>query len=607
MSDLALTVEPSELETATSRISRLAQRNGCFSAQEFALDLGVSWDSIRVGDPESIEEICDFASVDQARLLRSSYRSGETANSKWVANEWIAPKFMRFDKIAVCASCVAGSMSENLNHLSAGAPVWWFFDGLRICPVHNEILVELPPKGTGRCKHDFAGRVSDNHSLIQEAAHSPRRHEAGKLESYVLQRLSGQGGTAQRWINTLDLATVVRASELLGLAVSGQGASGHRVEDSRALAEATEVGFNILSHGSRRLKSKLTKLRPYHPKGGFYAEYYPFSRWLERFQDRAGCKPLIQSVREFVVETYPFEIGDLVLGQPVETKHVHSISSSASKANVSFPRMRTVLGAARERKALRHLPRPDRNLWVRTCDWDQFLEDLGLAVTLKPAAHRTGVCSSMFMGLVSAGYIRPIDRVPEMAPRYLPQEIDRFLLEVSQNSRSMAAVPKGMISLNSIQSSCRVGMVPVLELLLKNRLTNTGTLEGKAGLSAILITKEEVLDHLEGPPLKGFSSEELRRHLGINSSTVPWLVSNGYLQSEHVPHPRSRKLIRLFKHEEIERFLEKYETVGRISHRLHKKPPFVLKLLKGHGIEPVPVERNMSVFFRREDLPVDFL
>jgi hypothetical protein len=150
-------------------------------------------------------------------------------------------------------------------------------------------------------------------------------------------------------------------------------------------------------------------------------------------------------------------------------------------------------------------------------------------------------------------------------------------------------------------------MVPVLELLLKNRLTNTGILEGKAGLSAILIAKEEVLDHLEGPPLKGFSSEELRRHLGINSSTVPWLVSNGYLQSEHVPHPRSRKLIRLFKHEEIERFLEKYETVGRISHRLHKKPPFVLKLLKGHGIEPIPVGRNMSVFFRREDLPVDFL
>jgi hypothetical protein len=194
-----------------------------------------------------------------------------------------------------------------------------------------------------------------------------------------------------------------------------------------------------------------------------------------------------------------------------------------------------------------------------------------------------------------------------MAPRYLPQEIDYFLQKVSQNSRSMALIPKGMISLNAVQSSCKVGMVPVLELLLKNRLTNTGIFEDKVGLSAILVSKEEVLDQLEGPPLRGLSSEKLRRHLGINTSTVPWLVSNGYLLSEHVPHPRTRKSIRLFRYEEVERFLEKYETAGRISHRLQKKPPFVLKLLKCQGVEPIPVERNMSVFFRREDLPIDFL
>lgn len=72
-------------------------------------------------------------------------------------------------------------------------------------------------------------------------------------------------------------------------------------------------------------------------------------------------------------------------------------------------------------------------------------------------------------------------------------------------------------------------------------------------------------------------------------------------------HPRTRKSIRLFRHDEIDKFLAEYETVDRLSHRFATKPPYIVKQLKQLGLEPLDVERNMSVIYRRRDLPDEFL
>ncbi len=606
MSGLALTVEPSELEPATSWISRLAQRNGCSTAQEFALDMGVSWKAIRVGDQSAISRICEIAKVDVGLLKGGTYRAGDSG-SKWIADELLASKQMRFDRAKVCATCVTDSFSACKSYLRSGFPVWWSFDGLIVCPIHNELLLELEPTRQGQCNHDLAGRVYDNHSRIITAANSPQRYVAHGLEKYVIQRLSGDAGSRRRWINTLDLSTVIRASEMLGNVVIGSGPRGDMFVGGKELADATAVGFEMLSSGPQHLKIKLEKLLPSRQKGGFIADFFPFSRWLERFQERPGCRPLVKVVRDFAVENHPFEIGDLVFGEAVEAKRVHSISSSASKANVPFPRMRKALGAARERKALTNLPRPNHYLWVRTSEWDPWLEEFGSAIQAKPAAHLMGVCRSTFIEMVSVGFVKPLADVPGMAPRYLAADIAKFIDTVTQGSVEVETLPNDVFALNAAQYSCGVGMIRVIQLLLNGELRSVWRLASKQGLRAIHLSKLEVLDQMEGPPLPGVGSVELRKLLAINYETIPWLEANGFLVSEKAADPRTQKSMRLFRFEVIDRFLNSYETVGRISHRLHKKPPYIVKLLKDKGIEPILVERNMSVFFRREDLPVDFL
>lgn len=226
---------------------------------------------------------------------------------------------------------------------------------------------------------------------------------------------------------------------------------------------------------------------------------------------------------------------------------------------------------------------------------------------MKPAAHLMGVCRSTFIELVAAGFVKPLADVPGLAPRYLASDIARFIDTISQGSVQIETLPDDVFALNTAQGSCGVGMIRVIRLLLNGELESVWRLASEQGLRAIHLSKVEVLDQLEGPPLPGVGSVELRKLLAINYETIPWLEANGLLVSEKAADPRTQKSMRLFRFEVIERFLNTYETVGRISHRLHKKPPYIVKLLKDQGIAPIPVEHNMSVFFRREDLPVDFL
>lgn len=146
----------------------------------------------------------------------------------------------------------------------------------------------------------------------------------------------------------------------------------------------------------------------------------------------------------------------------------------------------------------------------------------------------------------------------------------------------------------------------MLKLLRERQLKDVGRISGRSGLRGILIRIEEVLDQMEGPPLPGLGSHDTRKFLRINCQTMPWLVSEGILACEKALHPRSRKSMQLFRHEVLEDFLAKYETCGRMSHRFGMKPPYVVKELAALGVNPIPVERSMSVIYRRRDLPMSY-
>ena len=223
---------------------------------------------------------CELANVDPEQLLKFTYRIGDESTSKWVGDEWIAPKLMRFDAPSVCPSCIEDAQSGSSNFLGSGAPIWWYIDGIRSCPIHGRALIQLPRPERGRCKHDHAGRVRDNTSLIMKALKSGERRAPTEVELYVIRRLSCGRSKHRRWVDRLDIGTVIRASEQLGLVALEKNGRDQSKIDEQTLAAASSSGFSAISRGPKNLARELARLSPKRPRGGFYSDFFTISLCL---------------------------------------------------------------------------------------------------------------------------------------------------------------------------------------------------------------------------------------------------------------------------------------------------------------------------------------
>lgn len=607
MSTLALRLQPSEFETATSWASRLSERNGCSRVQDFVHDMGISWKAFRTGNLQAITSLCELAGVSPEIVHKHAYRVGDNATEKWIGDEWIAPNLLRFDRLTICPDCVSGSFTEDYRYLTRGAHVWWAIEGFRVCPIHDRPLVSLEPTVDERCKHDFSGRVRDNLDLVRSHSSSRTSLKAGVLEHYIMNRLKLGTGKSGRWIDALDLATVVRASERLGLVAMGHNSRPQKTFTEETMIVASAKGFELLCKGPKRLVTELQRLKSERGSRSFFSDFFPFSYWVERLQKNGHAAPLTDCVREFIICNYPCAAGEKVLGKVTAERRIHTISSAAQVADVTVPRMRKALAAAQRGDSLQHLPRPDMNLWVRASDWNPWLKEFGHAITQEPAAQRLGVSPSTFTQLVASGFLEPVAEVQDMADRYLPETIDGLLVDATGYAKPVSVAPNDLVPLNTVQSFCKAKMTEVLSLLINHQLESVARLEGSTGLNGIFVSKQEVLDQLEGPPLEGLGSDKVRRYLRINALTVPWLAKKKLLKPERVLHPRTKKLVHLYRHSEVDRFLEAYETAGRLAKRLNLSPQKTVAMLKQEGLEPLPVKRNMSAIFLKKELPTPYL
>lgn len=117
-----------------------------------------------------------------------------------------------------------------------------------------------------------------------------------------------------------------------------------------------------------------------------------------------------------------------------------------------------------------------------------------------------------------------------------------------------------------------------------------------------MVSKEEVLDALEGPPFDGFTKDELRWRWRISSSTISHLVNSGLLKSKQIKHPRNRKNMRYVPSAEALRFESEYKTLGCLSEELEIHPIKLASELEKHEILSMNLPRGLSRIYRTSDL-----
>lgn len=120
---------------------------------------------------------------------------------------------------------------------------------------------------------------------------------------------------------------------------------------------------------------------------------------------------------------------------------------------------------------------------------------------------------------------------------------------------------------------------------------------GRKGLSGLYVSKEEVLDALEGPPLDRFT-KELRWKWRVSTSTITHLVNSGFVRSHRTRHPRNRKHLDLVDPDEVHRFEQQHRTLGCLSVECALHPIGLASKLADLNVRSINLPKSLSRIYR---------
>lgn len=599
---LGLSLEPSKYETATSWVSRLAAHNFATHVQHFVGDMGVSWRAIIGGEEASIGEICRMAGVSTSIVMRyakKTKRSGQT----FVGATNVGSKFCQNNNMSICPKCILEWQSSN-GELSEGAKVWWQAVSIRTCSKHDVLLIDLPKPQGNRCNYDFAGRVRDHISEIQDAAKSIRGRKSSEYEKYMMSRLCMDQSKSADWLDGMEVWVVANACQSLGLTLSNRAGCNMEGLSAEELSVARDLGFGALCQGPSAMGAAMRRAQDSAAcRGqGFMRDFKKFHNYLNRMEVTVGSKRLKDAVRHYAINNYPTVPGEIILGRPADRRVIHSVLSASERANVSRSRLFTALRHIRDTCALPLLPPPNRHLWIPCKEWDPWLVEYGKSVVFKQAAKKLGVSKPILQQIVDAGWLKPLADFPKQVPRLHPSELQAFLERMLGAGTPVNSIDDTMISIERAPPVLATPLLDLLQLVWERRLKFVGIRTGIFGLRSIVLRREEVVDLLERPEPDGWCSEDARRHLHVSSITMTWLTRNQLIRIVRRPDHRTHRLMNHITPDAISDFLSKYETLGRIAHAEQLQAKSVLAKLRQMGITELPLPSPHSKIFTRAAL-----
>lgn len=604
MVKLALTVPPLAWETPVSFASRLAFRNGCVSTRALCSDMAISFDKLVDGDLQALAGLAELGGLeDESYSFSAIRRIGIKAFV--LGSEPIHPTIVRRETLRICPACVLDDRLQS--HLPPGASmagrVAWQLRPLRTCPVHGLPLASFAFAESNH-RNDFGYRLAQVRLANLVSAGSVRRRSPSSLERHLDARLFS-GGPNGSWLDQIGVAALSRCCEVLGAMV----ARGPDVlldalneDDLHAMGG---VGFGILEPGPHNLRDYLSTLQDRAGRGGAAGAQQMFGalyKWLAFSASGPEAATLRDVVRSHIIETMPVGAGEVVLGQAVEKRRVHSVSSAAKEYGFHINTLRNNLSAAgvvTSDDAVMHA-----QAIFKVEENRVLLERLQRGVSTKTLRDRMNIDRVPLFILTSNEILRPIIGRATQDPVFDPEDADRLLEDLGRAGVAVSVPTARQVGVSAATKRANCSLVETIRIMLAGELRWVGLLEGERGFRALLIDADELRAKVALPPLEGFVPSALCKKLGIRGSAIQQMIQSGILETIVVVNPVNRCPQVIVPPAAYEKFVSAYTSLRDVSFQKgHLSARRTLKELMSSGIHPDPQILSFGAYvFLKSDI-----
>lgn len=439
------------------------------------------------------------------------------------------------------------------------------------------------------------------------------------LQDYVTARLADEqrffGEMRSDWLDGQQIDQAARACEMLG-ACRTFGA--HTDLDKLSLAqwdEAGAAGFEAAGGGSTGIRQALHEIsvRSLREKGagGPQAAFGRLYQWMQFNKSNQDRGPIMDVVREHILDTFPVEPGTLLFGMPVTKRRRHTAPTLSKSTGIHYKTIKHALVGA----GLLPEDSDARNERVA------FDADAGeklarriqnsVPVTKIPAylnCNRTQAQMLVKNGILPQ-LVQGLGRSGGVLKNVATDDLDDFLARFRMRGQPVRFAGENMLDVIAASEIARQTVTDIVRLVLDGRLSRVETLTEDLRFRSVLVDPEEikaVAGNIEEEI--GYSAQDVGKRLGILPSGTNCLRKTldrdgqPFLSAIEITNARGTVRYR-FAEEAISQFEQAHVSLPELSKERGQSSRAVSRELKEVGIEPI-IRRELlgASIYRRTEL-----
>jgi hypothetical protein len=596
-------------ETPLSFATRLAGFHTGRRLVPFLNDMRIRYKDLVSGERAAIERLGVVAGVNPDTLLHNApVRVGKRRYD--LRGNRITAEFLSSPHTVFCPACLLEDDKEQDWQGGRLGRFIWTLRPVRTCPAHRLPLVLRRKERWDDQFRELDIRVPERGDALGDLARSLQPRDPSPLQEYVFARLDGCTGPT--WLDGQTLEQSVRATEMLGVLLEFGATPDLNLLTEGQWDQAGAAGFAYTSRGETGIREALARAHAAYTGPGKPTRRNGFGRLYEWLSNTRTAEPpgdIQRILREYIFETMEIGPDEVVLGETIGRRRLHSVDSLAKEWRLDTRTLRHVLVA----KGL--IP-----VSASLEGYHLFDAEAGdaAAASVKRAVHVISMpkvlnCTRpQFDQLVQERVLTPLSGGRNFALGRTQKGIDSdqvtaFLDALREAARPVATTPEGFVPIAKAAEKAKVPCVDIVHMLLAGFVETAVRLEAVDGYAAIRVDPKEVKVVMKSR-MPGLSASEVVDALTLLPGDLWTLVDRPdepSLGSVLVEGSISHRFHRFDPHT-VEAFKARFVSERGLAETLGILRSNLVSALKKADVQPVLAPPDIIVeIYRIEDLPPD--